>query len=178
VLGVSGINVTAAGSGYTTPPTVTITDAAIAPAVPGTGATAIAINNTLTTGLLGDILIASAGTGYTTAPQVTFVGGGGAANTAVAYATLTNTLTFNLQTKDVVPAFERYYGRLSMQLGANLTPFYYVDRPRKYGRIRLLLPAPYSVMARKSGRLTPGWVSILIRSTGTCSTCNHQPYRN
>ena len=78
--------------------------------------------------MLGDVTVTAAGTGYITAPQVTFVGGGGAANTAVAYATLTNnTIEYHLQPKDVVPAFERYFGRLSMQQGANLTPFYYVD---------------------------------------------------
>ncbi len=96
MLGVGGINVTNAGSGYITPPTVTFTDAV--GDTTGTGATAVAINNTLTTGLLGDITVTSPGTGYTTAPQVTFVGGG-ATNTAAAYATLTNTLNYTLNVK-------------------------------------------------------------------------------
>jgi FtsP/CotA-like multicopper oxidase with cupredoxin domain len=156
VLGVGDINVSSAGSGYLVPPTVTITDTAVTPAVPGTGATAIAINNTLTTGILGDILVASAGTGYTTAPQVTFVGGGGAANTAVAYATLTNTLTFDLVTKDVVPGFERYYGRLSMQLGANLTPLYYDDPPSEVWQDSITAASPVAGDGTQIWIINPG----------------------
>jgi hypothetical protein len=126
VLGVAGIRVVNAGSGYTAPPTVTITDGAVAPAVPGTGATAIAINNTLTSGLLGSVTITAPGTGYTTAPQVTFLGGQ-SATSAAAYATLVGTRNYHLQIKDTVPIFERYYGRLSMQEGTNLVGFAYVD---------------------------------------------------
>jgi FtsP/CotA-like multicopper oxidase with cupredoxin domain len=127
VLGVGILRVTSATAfTYTAPPTVTITNAA--GDITGAGATATAINNTLTTGIIGTVTIppGGGGTGYTTAPQVTFTGGMGATGTT-GYATLTGTLNFHMQPKDVVPGFERYFGRLSMQEGANLTPFYYVD---------------------------------------------------
>jgi hypothetical protein len=72
---VQSIAVTAAGSGYTTVPTVGFTGGG------GSGATAVAVLRPTsvggTTGLAG-------GTGYTTAPTVTIAGGGGTGATATA----------------------------------------------------------------------------------------------
>lgn len=67
---VAAIAVTAPGSGYATPPTVTIA----APPAGGTQATATA---TVAAGLLTVVTVTNAGSGYLVAPGVTFSGGGG-----------------------------------------------------------------------------------------------------
>ncbi|MDO9485316.1 MAG: lipocalin-like domain-containing protein [Actinomycetota bacterium] len=72
-----GVEVTNPGTGYTTPPTVTITGN-------GTGASATAQLNAK--GGVSQILIANAGKGYTTPPKVTITGTGSGA-TAVAFPT-------------------------------------------------------------------------------------------
>ena len=72
---VMSVTLTAAGSGYTTAPTVALTGGA------GTGATAVA---TLVGAGISGISVAAAGTGYATAPTVTLVGGGGTGATATA----------------------------------------------------------------------------------------------
>jgi hypothetical protein len=69
--------VTAGGSGYTSAPTVTITD----PSGLGSGATAVA---TVAGGVVTGVTLTNPGTGYVTAPTVAFGGPGtGAAATAV-----------------------------------------------------------------------------------------------
>jgi hypothetical protein len=73
---VQGINVTAAGSGYTTTPTVAITGGS------GSGATAVAVLGSSNT-VIG-INVTAAGTGYTSVPTVTISGGGGSGGTATA----------------------------------------------------------------------------------------------
>ena len=66
---ISSIEIAAAGSGYTTVPTVTITGGG------GTGATAqVAIFN----GTVQTVTVLNSGSGYTSAPTVTVTGGGGA----------------------------------------------------------------------------------------------------
>lgn len=66
---ISSIEITAAGSGYTTVPTVAITGGG------GTGATAqVAIFN----GTVQTVTVLNSGSGYTSAPTVTVSGGGGA----------------------------------------------------------------------------------------------------
>lgn len=75
--GIGSITITAAGTGYTVAPLVTITGGG------GTGATAIA---TVSGGLVTAITITAAGTGYTTVPTIGFTvvsGGSGATGTAV-----------------------------------------------------------------------------------------------
>ena len=74
--GVQGIEVTAAGSGYTSVPTVTIS----APPS-GTTATATAVVGSSNTIIGIDIVLN--GTGYTSAPTATITGGGGSGATAV-----------------------------------------------------------------------------------------------
>ena len=138
-LALGGINVTNPGLGYLTPPIVTITNAA--GDVTGSGATAVAINASLTTGVLGDVSISAPGTGYTTAPQVTFIGGG-ATNVATAYATLTNTPNYTLNAKIINGAFERYYGRLTVNEGTNLTAYYYDDPPSEIWQDSLTIGTP------------------------------------
>lgn len=75
--GVLGVVVTNGGSGYATPPTVTLSGGA------GSGATAQAI---LYRGVVVYVRILSEGTGYTSAPAVTF-GSGPAAGTAFIQST-------------------------------------------------------------------------------------------
>ena len=75
---VNSVNVTAGGSGFTSP-TVAITGGG------GSGATAAA---TVTAGVVTAIVITNPGTGYTTAPAVSITGGGGTGATAT--ATLVN----------------------------------------------------------------------------------------
>ena len=73
---VQGINVTAAGTGYTTTPAVAITGGS------GSGATAVAVLSS--TGTVIGINVTAAGTGYTSVPTVTLSGGGGSGGTATA----------------------------------------------------------------------------------------------
>jgi hypothetical protein len=70
---VSGIVLDNSGSGYTSPPNVTIVGGG------GSGATAAA---TLTNGVVTDIVITNPGSGYISPPTVTIVGGGGGGATA------------------------------------------------------------------------------------------------
>ena len=72
---VVAIGVQNAGSGYTSPPSVTITG--------GGGANATA-NTSIDTGSVNAIYITEAGSGYTSAPTITFSGGGGSGANAVA----------------------------------------------------------------------------------------------
>jgi hypothetical protein len=71
---VTGVAVTAGGSGYTSAPIVNFGG-------PGTGAAGIA---TITGGAVTAVTITNSGTGYTSPPTVTFVGGGGSGATATA----------------------------------------------------------------------------------------------
>ncbi len=73
---VSSITITAAGSGYTTAPTISITGGG------GTGATATATIST--SGTVTGITITNKGTGYTSVPTVTISGGGGTGATGTA----------------------------------------------------------------------------------------------
>ena len=72
---VTGIRVTAGGSGYTSAPTVTFTGGG------GSGATATAV---VTNGAVTGITLTASGSGYTSAPTVSFAGGGGNGATATA----------------------------------------------------------------------------------------------
>ena len=64
---IASINLIAAGSGYTTAPTITFTGGG------GTGAAATAV---ITGGAVTSVMMTSGGTGYTGEPAVTFSGGG------------------------------------------------------------------------------------------------------
>ncbi len=70
---VTGLTILTPGSGYTSAPTVTITDSGA-----GTGATAV------TTLGVGAVVLAPSGSGYTSIPSVTFLGGGGSGATGLA----------------------------------------------------------------------------------------------
>jgi hypothetical protein len=73
--GVSQVNVTAGGTGYTTAPTVTFT---------GGGGTGAAATATISGGAVTAITMTAYGTGYTSAPTVGFTGGGGSGAAATA----------------------------------------------------------------------------------------------
>ena len=66
---ITGVTVTAGGSGYTSAPTVVFTGGS------GTGAAATAVVSS--TGVVTGITLTSAGSGYLTAPVISFSGGGG-----------------------------------------------------------------------------------------------------
>lgn len=78
--GVTGLTLTAGGSGYTSAPTVTISGNGSA------GATAYA---TVSGGAVVTVVLLTRGTGCTAAPTVAFSGGGGTGATATASVTLT-----------------------------------------------------------------------------------------
>lgn len=78
--GIYQINVTSKGSGYTTPPTVTLTGGG------GTGAIAVPV---ILGGQVQKVVIVNPGTGYATAPTVGFTGGGGTGAAATAVIDLT-----------------------------------------------------------------------------------------
>lgn len=71
------LTLTAAGSGYTTPPTVTFSGGA------GSGAKAEALLNQ--DGTLAAVVLLAGGLSYTSAPTVTITGGGGSGATATAF---------------------------------------------------------------------------------------------
>lgn len=70
---VNATTITAAGSGYTSAPTVSFSGGA------GSGAQAVAV---IVSGALSSIYITNPGTGYTSAPTITISGGGGTGATA------------------------------------------------------------------------------------------------
>ena len=74
---VASISVTAGGSGYTSAPTVTISDS------PASGGNAVAFA-TVGSGAVSSITVLFTGFGYTTAPTITITGGGGSGATATA----------------------------------------------------------------------------------------------
>ncbi|MCA1558219.1 MAG: hypothetical protein LC731_06740, partial [Acidobacteria bacterium] len=74
-MGVTEVNITGGGTGYTSAPAVSFSDGG------GTGATAVAV---VEKGAVTNVLMTSGGTGYTKPPTVSFSGGGGTGATAVA----------------------------------------------------------------------------------------------
>lgn len=80
--GISSITVTAGGSGYTTPPTVTITG-------PGTGATATAV---LTGDAVTSVTVTAAGSKYDNTTTISFSGGGGSGAKATPVINCLNTV--------------------------------------------------------------------------------------
>ena len=74
---VTSVQVTAGGTGYITPPTVTISGGG------GTGAQAVAI---ISEGAVINIIVDQQGSGYTSTPTVSISGGSGSGASAVAYA--------------------------------------------------------------------------------------------
>lgn len=80
---VTGATVTAAGSGYTSAPSVNFSGGG------GTGANAI---STIADGAVTGITILSAGSGYTSAPTITLSGGGGSGATATAQIAASETM--------------------------------------------------------------------------------------
>ena len=86
--GITGIAVTAGGSGYTTAPAVSFSGGS------GSGAAATA---TVVAGVVTAVTITDPGSGYTTAPTVAFTGGGGTSAAATAsYGTTGNQVVAEL----------------------------------------------------------------------------------
>ena len=104
-----GLQLTQGGSGYTSPPTVTISGGG------GSGAAATAV---LTADVVTDLILDAPGDGYTSAPTVTLTGGGGSGAQAVAQP-----LTFDLEMKaiqdEMGETFDEY-GRMSGMLGLEI----------------------------------------------------------
>ena len=86
---ITAIKVVNGGSGYTTAPTVQITDGG------GTGATATA---TVSAGKVSAITVVSGGSGYTTTPTVTITGVGGTGATASPFVAIWSDLPPAVQT--------------------------------------------------------------------------------
>ena len=105
--GISAVNVTNGGTGYTTAPTVAITGGG------GTGATATA---TVAGGKITGITITNPGTGYTTAPTVglTGAGTGGAAMAVVAAS-----CEFNVPTNRTWNTFDGYVSGFPFNFALN-----------------------------------------------------------
>jgi len=74
--GVTGLTLTAGGTGWTSAPVVTFTG--------GSGSDAAAVASISGVGVITALTITNPGTGYITAPTVSFVGGGGSTATATA----------------------------------------------------------------------------------------------
>ena len=106
----SGLTLTAGGTGYTAPLSVNITGGG------GTGATASA---TATAGVITGLTLLTPGTGYTSAPAVAITGATGSGATAVA-----NGYTIALEPKaahdEMGAAYDLGYGRMGGLLGLEL----------------------------------------------------------
>ena len=105
--GISAVNVTNGGSGYTTAPTVALTGGG------GTGATATA---TVAGGKITGFVITNPGSGYTSAPTVGLTGAGtGGAATAVVAASC----EFNVPTNRTWNTFEGYVSGFPFNFALN-----------------------------------------------------------
>jgi len=102
----TGVTVTAAGTGYTSAPTVTITGGG------GTGAKATA---TVAGGKVTKITLTNAGTGYTSPPTVAITLGGGTGAKASAVG-----VNMDLQPKAIQELFDPNYGRMNATLGVEV----------------------------------------------------------
>jgi hypothetical protein len=108
--GVSAITVAAAGSGYTTAPTVTLTGGG------GTGATATA---TVVGGEVTAITVTNAGSGYTSAPTVAFTGGSGGTGATATATVSTSACEFVLPTDRTWLTFEASVSGFPFNFGQN-----------------------------------------------------------
>jgi hypothetical protein len=106
--GVSALNLTNAGTGYTTAPTVAITGGG------GTGATATA---TVSAGAVTGFTITNPGSGYTSAPTVALTGGAGTG--AAATAVVNDEVDFNLPTTRTWITFEGYMNSFPFSFALN-----------------------------------------------------------
>ena len=105
--GISAVNVTNGGTGYTTAPTVAITGGG------GTGATATA---TVSAGVITGVTITNPGSGYTGTPTVAFTGAGtGGAATAV----VAKSCDFNVPTDRTWNTFDGYVSGFPFNFALN-----------------------------------------------------------
>ena len=105
--GISAVNVTKGGTGYTTAPTVAITGGG------GTGATATA---TVSAGVITGVTITNPGSGYTSAPTVALTGAGtGGAATAV----VAESCDFNVPTDRTWNTFDGYVSGFPFNFALN-----------------------------------------------------------
>ncbi|WP_256623564.1 hypothetical protein [Methanolobus chelungpuianus] len=86
----TGLKLTNGGSGYTSPPTVTIS------APTGAGGTTATAEAKLATRSVASVTVNSGGNGYTSAPTVGFIGGGGTGATATAALAPTGVATITV----------------------------------------------------------------------------------
>jgi len=106
--GLSELNLTAGGTGYTSAPTVAITGGG------GTGATATA---SVSGGAVTGFTITNPGTGYTSAPTVGLTGGAGTG--AAATAVVHEEVDFNLPTTRTWITFEGYMNSFPFSFALN-----------------------------------------------------------
>lgn len=115
---VADIDVVAAGSGFTSAPTISFS---------GGGGTGVTASASISSGTVSSITITANGTGYTSAPTISFSGGGGTAATATASilsALDINSITVNYENSWITLAYTdftnfqakaRYYRAVSGQ---------------------------------------------------------------
>lgn len=139
--GVQSIAVGAAGSGYTTAPTVTI--ARGSGDTTGTGATAIATING--SGAVDAIVVTNPGVGYTVAPAITISGGGGSGATG----TPTLGATANPVAAELAALCNRYRA-CAVVSGPNTTDAAAVQYRLDFDTDRLMVVDPF-VKVSKAG---------------------------
>ncbi|MBC6714802.1 phage tail sheath subtilisin-like domain-containing protein [Aurantimonas sp. DM33-3] len=138
--GVATIAVSDAGTGYTTPPTVSI--ARGAGDTTGVGASAIAILDS-DAGVVSEIVLTNPGSGYTEIPTVTLTGGGGTGATATATLGTVN----NPVTAEMLILANRLRAGVIVD-GPNTTAEDAVAYRQGYATDRLLIIDPFAKVAK------------------------------
>jgi len=165
--GVLAVAVIAGGTGYASPPAVTIADG------PGDQATGVAV---LESGSVVRVIITNRGNGYVTAPAVTFASGAAAATAYLGPLTLDGVKTTTLQpgaTMLVPVGSENAIYRLTPGTDAEASPD--IIRPDDYAAStneKVWLRLPLSAPILKSGELwlynqtTEKYASLQVIGTG------------
>jgi uncharacterized protein len=145
---VTAITVTTPGSGYTSAPTVSLTNGG------GTGATAVA---TVSSGVVTKVTVTNPGTGYTSAPTVVFSGGGGTLAAATAsFGTLGNAVVAEL-----IGIAERLRAVIIAD-GPNTTDSAAITYSQDFGSKRIYVVDPKVIKTNVDGEPATEWVSAAV----------------
>lgn len=146
--GITAIDITNGGSGYTTAPTVGFTGGG------GTGATATA---TVAAGVVTGIVITDPGSGYTSAPTVGFTGGGG----TLAAATASFGIVGNAVVAELIGIAERLRAVIIAD-GPNTTDAAAIAYAGDFGSKRVFVTDPKVIKTNTEGETVTAWNSPCV----------------